>query len=559
MTFQELPYSRPDCEKMTQQIREDMSSFARAKSYDEARALFFNRERIIDSFSKMSTIARIRNTTDTRDEFYKKEMEFFYEEEPKLELLLKDANRLLLDSPFRANFEREFGEDFMKGIEASLKLSDDSVLNEKIEESKLCQAYSSLTAESTAPFQGEECNFYKLLKGMLSPKREIRKEAFLAWAGLYEKISLKLDEIYDQLVRIRKNMAKKLGFKSYVDMAYLINGHYYYGAEEIASFRKQVVDVVVPVANELFQRQSDRLNVHPLRYYDEQLCFPEGNATPIGDRDFLVDCAQKMYRELSPQTGEFFDFMVSHQLFDLDSRTGKRLGGYCTFIPELKMPFIFANFNGSSADVDVLTHEAGHAFQAYTAAKYVPLSSLIWSTNEISEIHSMSMEHFAYPYMDKFFGENASKYRFAHLSDTVKSLPYLCLVDHFQHEIFAHDYSARERRQCWKQLEQIYLPWRNYDGCAFLEEGGFWMQKQHIFLSPFYYVDYALAQMGAFEYYARMKKDPKAAWEDYFRLCKTGGSKSYFELLKIGNLSNPFAEGSVAKIISPIAQELLNS
>jgi M3 family oligoendopeptidase len=259
---------------------------------------------------------------------------------------------------------------------------------------------------------------------------------------------------------------------------------------------------------------------------------------------------------MSKETGEFFDFMCEHELFDLQTKPAKHMGGYCTFIEEYKAPFIFSNFNGTSADVDVLTHEAGHAFQAYTAAKRVTLSSQIWSTNEISEIHSMTMEHFAYPYMDKFFGKNADKYRYAHLSEAFKTVPYLCLVDHFQHEVFAHDYDAKGLRACWHKLEKIYLPWRDYDSNKFLEEGGFWMQKQHIFLYPFYYIDYALAQMGAFEYYTRYKENPEKAWKDYYNLCKAGGSESYFKLLSLGNLSNPFEKGSVKKACAGVIEEL---
>ncbi len=506
----------------------------------------------------MTTVAQIRNSLDTRDEFYQAEMDFFFEEGPKLELILKAANELLLASPFKADFEREFGKDFIKSIEAQQKLTDERVVQEKIEESKLVQEYQKTTAAATTDFRGEECNFYGLLKHMLSTDRAERKEAFLAWANLYESISEKLDAYFDRLVTLRKRMAEKLGFSNYVEMAYLINGHFYYGAKEVAAFRKQVVDVVVPLAQKLYEAQKERLGVDTLRYYDEQLCYREGNAAPVGDKDYLVKCAQEMYRDISKETGEFFDHMIENELFDLETRPGKQLGGYCTFIFGYGSPFIFSNFNGTSADVDVLTHEAGHAFQFYVASKCVPLSSLIWSTNEISEIHSMSMEHFAYPYMDKFFGENADKYRYAHLAEAVKCMPYLCLVDHFQHEVFAHNYTAKERRAAWRRLEKIYLPWRNYDGNPFLEEGGFWMQKPHIFASPFYYVDYALAQTGAFEYYARAEENRAAAWADYFRLCKAGGSKSYFELLKLGNLSNPFEEGTVEKILKPIKEKLLH-
>jgi M3 family oligoendopeptidase len=441
-------------------------------------------------------------------------------------------------------------------MEAEIRLSDESVVPEMIEQSKLCQEYSKIVATCSTPFCGEDCNFYGLLKHMQSTDRNIRKGAYIAWADMYESVSDKLDDIFLKLVSLRKTIAKKLGFSSYVEVAYLENRHFYYNCEDVAKFREQVVDVVVPATTKLFEKQAKRIGVDKLHYYDEQLVFPEGNADPIGDMDYLVSSARDMYREMSKETGEFFDFMCDHQLFDLQTKPAKHMGGYCTFIETYKAPFIFSNFNGTSADVDVLTHEAGHAFQAYTASKLVPLSSQIWSTNEISEIHSMTMEHFAYPYMKKFFGENSEKYCYAHLSEALKTVPYLCLVDHFQHEVYSHDYNAKELRACWKRLEKIYMPWRDYDGNKFLEEGGFWMQKQHIFLYPFYYIDYALAQMGAFEYYTRSKVDPKKAWNDYYTLCKLGGSKSYFELLKLGNLSNPFEKGSVEKACAGVIAEL---
>ncbi len=556
MKFHEIAYARPDIDRLKEQIGEFMRDFAHASTFKQAKDLYFTLSQRLDGYSMMSAVASIRNSLDTRDKFYEAEMNFYYEEFPKIDLLLKDAGKLILDSPFRGDFEKEYGSDFIKGFEAQQKLTDECVVEENIREAKLCQEYNTTVAGCTTNFRGEECNFYGLLKHMLSTGRAERKEAFLAWADLYESVSEKLDGFYDELISIRKSMAKKLGFESFIDMAYLRNGHYYYGAKEVASFRKQVVDVVVPFAQKLYDDQKTRLGVDKIRYYDEQLCFPDGNASPIGNKDALVEAAQQMYHKISKETGEFFDFMVEHELFDLETRPGKQLGGYCTFIPMLNAPFIFSNFNGSSADVDVLTHEAGHAFQAYSASKNVPISSLIWSTSEISEIHSMSMEHFAYPYMDKFFGKSADKYRFAHLSESVKVMPYLCLVDHFQYEVYSHDYSAKERRACWKRLEKIYLPWRDYDGNAFLEEGGFWMQKPHIFVSPFYYVDYALAQTGAYEYYARSLEHPKETWEDYYRLCKAGGSLPYFELLKLGNLSNPFEEGTVEKIMEPIKRQL---
>lgn len=554
--FSDIKYERPDLEEAKKGILEFAEAVKNAKTYAEARKLFVDYQKSDEHLSTMYAVASIRNTIDTRDEFYDGEMNFYYEELPKLQLVGKKANEALFASPFKEDFAKEFGPDLIKGIEAGIRLADESIIEEQVEEGKLSQEYSKTVAACTTKFMGEDCNFYGLSKHMQSTDGKVRKAAYIAWANLYESVADKLDKIFLRLVELRRSQAKKLGFKNFVEMAYLANGHYYYGADEVAAFRKQVVEEIVPAVAKLYADQKKRLGIEKLCCYDEQLVFPEGNATPIGDMRYMVERAAEIYRALSKETGEFFDFMTEHELFDLETKPGKHMGGYCTFLDEYKAPFIFSNFNGTSADVDVLTHEAGHAFQAYTSAKFVPLSSQIWSTSEISEIHSMSMEHFTYPWMDKFFGDKADKYRFAHLSEALKVVPYLCLVDHFQHEVYANDFDAKGLRACWRRLEKIYMPWREYDGNAFLEEGGYWMQKQHIFLYPFYYVDYALAQMGAFEYFTRSKTDRSAAWNDYYALCKAGGSKSYFDLLKLGNLSNPFENGSVKRAIAGVLAEL---
>lgn len=554
--FSEIKYERPDLQKVKDGMLAYMEAFKSAQTYGDARALFLAHEKELENIHAMYTVAYIRNTMDTEDKFYEGEMNFFYERMPELELVQREENELLLASPFKADFEREFGSDMIKSIEAGIRLADERIIPDDVEESKLCQEYSKTVAACKTEFDGEECNFYGLLKHMESPDRDVRKRAYVAWAQLYESVSDKLDGIFLRLVEIRKNKAKKLGFGSFTEMAYLANGHFYYGADDVAAFRKQVITAVVPAVKKLYDEQRMRLGVDRLHYYDEPLVFPDGNARPVGDMRDMVESARLMYREMSEETGEFFDFMIKYGLFDLETRNGKHMGGYCTFIDGYKAPFIFSNFNGTSADVDVLTHEAGHAFQAYTASKNVPLSSQIWSTSEVSEIHSMTMELFAYPWMEKFFGENADKYRYAHLSEAVKVIPYMCLVDHFQHEVYSHDFDAAGLRECWRRLERLYMPWRDYDGVAFLENGGFWMQKQHIFLFPFYYIDYALAQMCAFGYFTRAKTDRDGAWKDYLALCKAGGSKDYFSLLETGGLSSPFADGAVARAVAGVLKEL---
>ena len=390
---------------------------------------------------------------------------------------------------------------------------------------------------------------------MQSDNRLIRKEAMEAWSALYESISEKLDSIYTELMKLRLQMAENLGFSSYEEMVFLKMGRYTYTPKDLAVFRRQVCEHIVPICEKLFENQRQRLGIDTLHYYDESIVFPDGNAMPIGTTQELLEKAGKMYREISKETGDFFDFMLAYDLFDLETRNGKQQGGYCTTFPDYKAPFIFSNFNGTDADIDVLTHEAGHSFEAYEAMRRIPLTEQTFSTSEVAEIHSMSMEFFTYPWMELFFGEHAEKYRKSHLWDALECVPYMACVDEFQHRVYEEKlFDAMERRKVWSELEKKYMPWRDYDGNAFLENGGFWMQKQHIFMEPFYYIDYALARFGSLEYYGHMMQDYQSAWEDYYHLCCAGGSRSYPELLKIGNLSSPLEEGTVKKILDSIEE-----
>ena len=555
--FSELVYTRPDIPAVADSIRAYIAALAHAKSFEETRDLFLAHTAKMSEFYTMYTIASVRNSVDTRDAFYEAEIEYLDGEAPKLDLIMRDASEALLVSPFRAEMEKEFGALYFKNLDIQKQFADERIVDDRVKESKLCQRYSKITANAAIEFRGEEQNFYGLLKFMESTDRDTRREAFTAWAELYSRIAPELDAIYDELVQLRQGMAQKLGFASYTEMTYLQSERYDYNAEDVARFRRQVKEIITPVVAKLREQQAKNLGIDKLRYYDESLIYPDGNPLPIGDKDELVAKAHKMYREMSAETAEFFDCMVENELFDLETKPGKMPGGYCTDLTAYKVPFIFSNFNGTSADVDVLTHEAGHAFESYTALRTQPISSMAFSTSEINEIHSMAMEHFAYPWMELFFGEDADRYRYAHLAGALGVIPYMVCVDEFQHRVYENpSMTAAERRAVWHEIEREYMPWRDYDGNEFLEQGGFWMQKQHIFIYPFYYIEYALAQMGAFEFHGRAKANREEAWNAYLELCRKGGSIGYFDLLKSAGLSNPFAEGTVEKIIGSIVEDL---
>ena len=436
-----------------------------------------------------------------------------------------------------------------------------SIVLPSIKEGTLGTEYSKTVAGCSVDFMGEKCNFYGLLRHMESTDRAERKSAFEEFAKLFGGVADKLDEQYAKLTKIRRGIAKKLGYNNYIEYIYPARGRYDYNAEKVADFREAVRKYITPLCEKLFKEQVERLGLAKLEFYDETLCFAEGNATPIGTPEELTEHARNMYEEMSPETGEFFNFMVEHELYDFVTRENKHLGGYMTSLPDYKAPFIFSNFNGTSADIDVLTHEAGHAFQGYYGSRRLPIAQLTGSTSEINEIHSMSMEYFAYPYMERFFGDKADKYRYAHFTETIKTIPYLVCVDEFQHRVFENpDYTPADWRRVWREIERKYMPWRSYDGNEFMEGGGYWMFKQHIFLYPFYYIDYALAHLDAFALF-KMKEEGKDAWGSYLKLCGMGGMYGYFELLERAGLPNPL-EPETVKSLAEFAErqaEILKS
>ena len=434
--FADLQYVRPDMDAVMARVKADIEVLKNAKNYEEFRNAYMDYVQADIELSTSQKVVHVRNTINMLDEYYAAENAFFNAQMPKYGIVVKEMGTVILNSPFKKDFEEEFGSIIIQNMEAQQLLSSEAVVEDLVKEADLANLYSKTVAAASIEFNGEMCTTYGLLKHMKSTDREIRKGAFEAWAALYESIAPKVDEIYSELVKIRVGMAKKLGFDGFTPMGYLKRRRFDYTPEQLEVFRKQVREVIVPVCAKLYDRRREALGIDKLYYYDESISSPEGNAVPIGDRDYMVGKAQEMYRELAPEAGEFFDFMVEYDLFDLVTKPGKRVGGYCTFLPQYHAPFIFSNFNGTYADVNVLTHEAGHAFAGFTAAKFQKIPELFHSTSEINEMHAMAMELWTYPWMESFFGEKADDYRKDHLADALMGIPYLVSVDEFQHRVY---------------------------------------------------------------------------------------------------------------------------
>ena len=551
MKFNDYKYTRPNLDELKMTIEGLLEDIASGKDVKTELAAIKKVFAVQDDIDTMSQLVGVRHSVDTRDEFYKKEQDFFDENSPHIQQINQLFIDKLLASENREALEQELGSLIFAQAELEKKTFKPEIIPDLQSENKLSTEYSQLLAGAKIEFQGGTYNLSQMRPFTQDLNRDTRHSAQLAVSKWFADNEEQIDRIYDDMVKVRTKIAKELGYENFVQLGYDRMGRTDYNHVDVKSYRDQVYESVVPLVNELTKRKATRIKIEDPKYYDLPLSFLSGNPTPKGTREHLVNEARDMYDDMSPQTGEFWRFMMDNGLLDLDAKEGKMGGGYCTFIPQHSAPFIFANFNGTAGDVDVLTHEAGHAFQVYSSRENIP--AYRWPTYEAAEIHSMSMEFLAWPWIDKFFKEDTPKYKFSHLAGAVSFLPYGVAVDEFQHGVYENpELTPDERKTLWRNIEKKYLPFKDYDDDAFLEKGGFWFKQGHIFGVPFYYIDYTLAQVCAFQYWVLSQVDHAKALEEYIELCKLGGSKSFVALMESANLKNPFKQGVVSEIITPI-------
>lgn len=558
MKFNEYKYEHLDLEKIKKEFSELIESFEKAENVEGQVNAFDEIIKLRNHIETMQTLVSVRHSIDTNDEFYDKENEYMDEISPILFGFTNDFYKALVNSKFKDELVKKYGKFLFDLAENTLKTFSPEIIPDAQEENRLSSKYSKLIASAKIDFDGKELNLSQMVPYTQSKDRNVRIEAAKKVAQFFAENQDEFDNIYDSLVKVRTRMAQKMGYKNFVEFGYKQLSRLEYDAKMVEGYRKQVLENIVPLHTELRERQGKRLGVDKLKFYDEAIKFNSGNADPHGSPEWILNNGKTMYKELSKETDEFFTFMTENNLLDLLSKKGKMSGGYCTYIPEHKAPFIFANFNGTSHDIDVLTHEAGHAFQVYQSRRF-EVPEYLWPSYEACEIHSMSMEFLTWPWMNLFFENDTDKYKFIHLSEALLFIPYGVTVDEFQHWVYENpEATPKERREKWIEIEKKYLPTRDYGEVEELKNGIFWFRQGHIFSSPFYYIDYTLAQVCAFQFWIKSRENREKAWQDYLNLCKLGGSKPFFELMKSANLKNPFEEGTLAIVIPKIKEYLDN-
>ncbi|MFA7435851.1 MAG: M3 family oligoendopeptidase [Bacilli bacterium] len=557
MKFNDYKYSRPDLKEIEVQFKKAIETISSSTNLDEVINTIDEINKTRNTYSTMQSLCYIRASLDTTDKFYEEEQNFFDENSPVYSSYEAELSKVLVESKLREGLEKKYGMQWFRLMEANLKVFSPEIIEDLQEENRLTSEYRKLSASAQIEFDGKINNLSQMGPYAISLDRDVRRNAETKVMEFFAANEEKYDELYDKLVQVRTKMARKLGFENYVDFGYLRLGRTDYDSKMVANYRKQVLEDLVPVASIIYEDKAKRLGIKDLKSYDLGVDFKSGNPKPVGDKDHLVKQASKMYQELSKETGEFFDFMVEHELLELEAKKGKAGGGFCTYINDYRSPFIYSNFNGTSGDIDVLTHEAGHAFQVYSSRDF-EIPEYMFPTYEACEIHSMSMEFFAWPWMELFFLEDADRYRYHHLAGTITFIPYGVLVDHFQTVVYENPGMTKEERKAkWRELEKMYLPHKVYEN-EFLEKGTFWFRQSHIFSTAFYYIDYTLAQVCAQQYWVRNNQDKDEAWKSYLKLCKQGGSKSFLELVEVAELDNPFVDGTVKKVASHLVEYLKN-
>ena len=557
MKFSEMPYSRPDMEALAAATTQTLEAMKSAPNAAGQIAAYDAYEKKMQTAGTMQQIAYIRHTINTKDEFYNAENDYMDEIGPKLQELSHRVNTALLESPYRAELERHYGALMFKNLEIAARSFSPAIVELMQEENKLVSEYQNLYASATVEFDGKTMPLPLLGPYKQDPDRAVRKAAYEADAKFFDSHREELDTLYDKLVKVRDAQAKKMGLPNYIPLGYDRMGRNCYTAKDVAAFRDQIAEDMVPIVAKVKEAQRRRIGVEKLAFYDEPISFADGNAVPEGTPDEILAAGKKMYQELSPETAEFIDFMFENELFDVLSRDGKAPGGYCTEIADYKSPFIFSNFNATAGDVDVLTHEAGHAFEAYRAFKQELPSLLHSPTIEACECHSMSMEFLTAPWHHLFFGKQTDKYELGHCEDALVFIPYGCMVDEFQHKVYENpEMTPEQRNELWLSLEKKYRPWIDFDNLPFYSRGGGWQRQLHIYEVPLYYIDYCMAQTVAFQFWNLSRENYAEAWKRYMTFVDKAGTPTFAELVESAGLKVPYHAGCIKEIGESISRWL---
>ena len=556
MKFSEMPYARPDIDAILKRCAQFAADAATAPSGEALVKLYYDQSAAMADYTTAANLANIHYTCDTRDAYWQAEQDFFDTNSPAVSNAVTEIYRAILANPHLDALTEAYGSTCVPGMRNAVLSVDSRVTELQQEANTISSLYQRLYGGALVEMDGKQLTIPQLGPYKQSLDPAVRRAAFEAEASYFDAHRGEFDELHERTVKNLNQQAAILGYKDYSELSYARMNRIGYGPEEIRIFRDQVARDVVPLLAEVVARRAKRAGIEQPTFADLNVAFPDGNPVPVKGYQVRMDAARTMYHELSSETAAFIDFMQDNELFDVLSRPGKANGGYMTILPDYKAPFIFANWNDTAGDVDVLTHEAGHAFEGYIAARDASIpEDLKCPSMESAEIHSMAMEFLTAPWHSLLFGADTPKYALTHAEESLIFLSYGCEVDEFQHIMYQHpNLTPDQRNDVWLRLEKKYRPWIDFDGLPFYGRGAGWQRQLHIYECPFYYIDYCLSTMAALQFFLLSEADHADAWQRYLKLCRRGGTASYTELCATAGLRTPFEPGSVKAIAQPVAE-----
>lgn len=459
--------------------------------------------------------------------------------------------------PLRVQLPKPRYEVFERDLKVAVELFRPENVPLETEESKLAQQYQKLVGSLTVQFRGEEKTLVQMGRYLEEPDRRTRQEAWELVANRRLQETDKFEGFFEGLLKIREQIAKNAGFKNYLDYAWRRLGRFDYTPEDCRQFHDAIEQAIMPVVCELQADRKNKLGVDKLRPWDlsvDPLNRPA--LRPFEQAPKMVSSTQKIFNQLDRELAEGFQEMQNLRLLDLDNRKGKAPGGYQSTLNESRMPFIFMNAVGVQRDVETILHEAGHAFHAL-ATRDENLLAYRSAPIEFCEVASMSMELLGNEFIEEFYSADDSKRaRRTHLEGIIGIFPWIATVDAFQHWIYSHpNHSRAERTAAWENLMKRFggdVEWAGFDAAR----ANLWHRQLHIFLHPFYYVEYGIAQLGALQVWANSKRDKTKALADYKKSLTLGGSRPLPELFRAAGCKFEFSSATIQPLVQLVREEL---
>lgn len=501
---------------------------------------------------------RIRMTCQTDNEEYKKAFLHFVENiQPKLKPRVHQLNIKYVQTPARKELARERYFVYDRDVVSEVEIFREQNVSLETEAIKLGQKYQAISGAQTVNFEGREQTLQQMAKYLEETDRNLRQSA---WEKTEERRLQDRDQfnpLYDELIALRQTIAKNAGFVNYRDYAFKARGRFDYTPADCFKYHQAVEHYIVPLMRELQKERQKKMGLRELRPWDLSVD-PQGRPPlrPFQNAQELINGCQEIFTKLDQQLATQFRQMAELDLFDLESRKNKAPGGYQATLTERRLPFIFMNAVGRDSDLRTMLHEAGHAFHTM-ATRNELLLDYRHAPTEFSEVASMSMELLSKPYWTAFYNAaDAQRSSAEHLRGIVQLLPWIATIDAFQHWLYTHpDHTVAEREAHWLELRQRFgglESWAGYEEA----QRSFWQRQLHLYLYPFYYIEYGIAQLGALQLWARAKQDPIGALTAYKRALALGGSRPLPELFAAADLTFDFGEQTIQRAAELLRAEL---